>query len=67
MFLDTLAAAYAEAGRFPEAQTTLEGAISQAESRGMEDFVRESTVRLEGYKAGRPYRESRMNSDHDEP
>ncbi len=66
-FLDTLAAAYAEAGRFPEAVTTLAEAISQAESRGMEDFIRESTVRLEGYKAGRPYRELRMNRDHDEP
>jgi len=66
-FLDTLAAAYAEAGRFPEAVTTLAEAILQAESRGMEDFIRESTVRLEGYKAGRPYREPRMNRDHDEP
>ena len=66
-YLDTLAAAYAEAGRFPEAVTTLAEAISQAESRGMEDFVRESTVRLEGYKAGRQYRELRMNRDHDEP
>jgi tetratricopeptide (TPR) repeat protein len=49
--LDTLAAAYAEAGRFPEASRTAESAAQLApRDRGIRE-------RLESYRAGRPYRE----------
>jgi Flp pilus assembly protein TadD len=55
--LDTLAAAYAEAGRFPEAVATVEEAISLAVSVGPRGLVPELERRLEGYRGGRPYRE----------
>ena len=58
--LDTLAAAYAEAGRFPEAIATLEEAISLARSAGQLDSLREFEARLRGYKEGRPYRQNRV-------
>ena len=55
--LDTLAAAYAEAGRFPEAVARVEEAISLAASVGPGGLVPELERRLQGYRAGRPYRE----------
>ncbi len=56
-FLDTLAAAYAEAGRFPAAVATLEEAVSLAASRGRKEEAMQLRKRLQGYQAGRPYRE----------
>jgi tetratricopeptide (TPR) repeat protein len=52
-FLDTLAAAYAEAGRFPEAVATAEMALKLAK----EDFARPVRERLMLYQKGQPYRE----------
>ena len=65
--LDTLAAAYAEAGRFPEAVATLEEAISLAASRGLAEQAQELGKRLQGYRAGRPYRDTQMEGNHGEP
>jgi tetratricopeptide (TPR) repeat protein len=65
--LDTLAAAYAEAGRFPEAVETLEEAISLAASAGPEERVRVLGARLQVYRAGRPYRQARNDARRGEP
>jgi tetratricopeptide (TPR) repeat protein len=55
--LDTLAAAYAAAGRFSEAMETAERAVRSAESTGKKELAEEIQKRLELYKAGRPYHE----------
>jgi tetratricopeptide (TPR) repeat protein len=52
--LDTLAAAYAEAGRFPEAAQTARRALSIA-SRPLADGLK---ARLALYETGRPFRDS---------
>lgn len=65
--LDTLAAAYAEAGRFPEAVATLEQAIALATSGGLEKQTQEMGRRLEGYRTGHPYRQGRTNAHQGEP
>jgi protein O-mannosyl-transferase len=57
-FADTLAAAYAGAGRFPEAVTTAQKAIELANSTGQTQLVKEVEAHLELYRAGHPYRES---------
>lgn len=54
--LDTLAAAYAAAGRFAEATATAEKAMNVAMAAGRKDLAGEIQSRLELYKAGRPYR-----------
>jgi tetratricopeptide (TPR) repeat protein len=56
--LDTLAAAFAEAGRFSEALATLEEAISLATSAGLKEKTEELERRLQGYRAGHPYRQA---------
>jgi tetratricopeptide (TPR) repeat protein len=56
-FLGTLAAAYAEAGRFPEAVSTAEKAVQLAKARGSEKLAGENQQRLELYQAGKPYHE----------
>jgi Flp pilus assembly protein TadD len=53
--LDTLAAAYADAGRFEEAVSTLEKAITLA--AGQESLAAELQTRLALYKTGKSYRE----------
>jgi Flp pilus assembly protein TadD len=53
--LDTLAAAYADAGRFEEAVSTLEKAITLA--AGQESLTAELQTRLALYKTGKSYRE----------
>ena len=55
--LDTLAAAYAEAGRFEDAVTVSEQALSAARETRQEAGVREIESRLEFYRRGRPYRD----------
>jgi tetratricopeptide (TPR) repeat protein len=55
--LDTLAAAYASAGRFEEAVETAEKAINLAETQGKKDLAEEIRERLGLYKSGQPYRE----------
>ena len=54
--LDTLAAAYAAAGRFSEAIATAQKAIELARSAGQRAFVREIENRLGLYRDGRAYR-----------
>ena len=55
--LDTLAAAYAEAGRFGEATRTASNAIDAATDAGDEKLAREIRGRVELYRQGVPYRE----------
>ena len=55
--LDTLAAAYAEAGNFPEAISTAERAAELARAAGRTDLAREIQPRLALYRQGRPYRD----------
>ncbi len=55
-FLDTLAAAYAEAGRFPEAVTTITRAAQIAADAGQREGVVRFEQRRELYQAGRPLR-----------
>ena len=52
--LATLAAAYAEEGRFGEAESTLMSAIQLAERRKKSDFAAKLRRRLELYQAGKP-------------
>jgi tetratricopeptide (TPR) repeat protein len=54
-FLDTLAAAYAEVGRFPEAVQTSQKAMELARSHGKAELARDIGSRLRLYQAGRPY------------
>ena len=56
-FIGTLAAAYAEAGRFPEAVTTAEKAEQLATDAGAKKLAEENRQRLELYRAGKPYHE----------
>jgi protein O-mannosyl-transferase len=55
--LDTLAMAYAEAGRFAEAARAAQQAIDLAANAGANDDVVAVQHRLELYKSGQPYRE----------
>lgn len=55
--LDTLAAAYADAGLFSQAVDTAKKALTLALSRGQENLEGAIRDRLELYKAHRPYRE----------
>jgi 4-amino-4-deoxy-L-arabinose transferase-like glycosyltransferase len=57
VYIGTLAAAYAEAGNFPEAISTAERAIRCARLRGQEELARRNGELLETYRAGKPYRE----------
>jgi Flp pilus assembly protein TadD len=57
LFIGTLAAAYAEAGRFPEAVTTAEKAEQLATDAGLNKLAEEIRQRLELYRAGKPYHE----------
>jgi tetratricopeptide (TPR) repeat protein len=53
--LDTLAAAYASAGRFDAAVTTASRAASSAEALGNENGASEFRARLSLYRRGEPY------------
>jgi tetratricopeptide (TPR) repeat protein len=60
--LDTLAAAYAATGWFPEAVATARKALElarQQDNRPLADTLQE---RLSGYEAGRPYRQHPLSS-----
>jgi tetratricopeptide (TPR) repeat protein len=56
--LDTLAAAYAEAGNFPEAIQTAERAVELAKARGNEPFIADMEAHLKLYQAGQPLRQA---------
>ena len=54
--LKTLAAAYAEAGRFPEATTTAQTARELAAQASNKELADECLLMLEQYKAAKPWR-----------
>jgi tetratricopeptide (TPR) repeat protein len=56
-FLDTLAAAYAAAGKFPDAIVAAEKALNAARAEGKEDMARDIQSHLECYQTSQPYRE----------
>jgi tetratricopeptide (TPR) repeat protein len=55
--LDTLAAAYASAGRFDEAEATANEARRFAEEAGQNSLAQEIHMRLQLYRERKPYRE----------
>ncbi len=57
LFIGTLAAAYAEAGRFPEAVATAEKAQRLATNAGLAAVAAQNQQLLELYRAGKPYHE----------
>ena len=57
--LDTLAAAYAEARRFPEAVQTAQKAVDLAKRQSNEALAERVKARLRLYEARTPYRERR--------
>jgi hypothetical protein len=57
LFIGTLAAAYAEAGRFPEAVTTAEKAEQGATAAGLAAVAAKNRQLLELYRADKPYHE----------
>ena len=54
--LKTLAAAYAEAGRFPEAISTAQAALGTAAPAGRSEAVKELELMLVNFKAAKPWR-----------
>jgi cytochrome c-type biogenesis protein CcmH/NrfG len=54
--LESLAAAYAEAGRFDDAVRVATRVVERARSSGQDRLVRQAEARLELYRAHRPYR-----------
>jgi len=62
-----LAAAYAAAGRFPEAVATAQKALDLAFVRGQSVLVKGVEARLELYRAGRPYREAAQPTERMNP
>jgi Flp pilus assembly protein TadD len=60
--LDTLAAAYAEAGRFPEAINAAQEAIALARTAGNEAAVNRAENLLGFFQSGRPFHENTMPS-----
>ena len=57
--LDTLAAAYAEAGRLPEAVQTAQQALTLATEQGNIGLVEALRKKIELYQSGRPYHKVR--------
>jgi len=54
--IGTLAAAYAEAGRFPEAVAAAQQALNLASQKGDSALARDLSIQLELYRKGSPYR-----------
>jgi Flp pilus assembly protein TadD len=57
LFIGTLAAAYAEVGRFDDAITSAQKALRVALEQGQNNLVAETEKLLELYKSGRAYHE----------
>jgi len=55
-YRDTLAAAYAEAGRFEDAASEQEAAIAMLNDRGKQLYLKKFRARLALYRQGKPYR-----------
>ena len=62
MFLQTLSAAYAEAGRFHDATRTAEEARSLATARKEQALAEALTRKLELYRASKPYRDQQLEN-----
>jgi Flp pilus assembly protein TadD len=62
--LDTLAAAYAEAGRFQEAVTTAQSAVELSARVGKTELAAAIRQRVALYQANRPYREPASAANH---
>jgi tetratricopeptide (TPR) repeat protein len=62
LFIGTLAAAYAEAGRFEDAVRTAERAKDLAAAAGQKELVEKNQQLLVLYRAGKPYHET-MNTE----
>ena len=58
MLLDTLAAAFAETGRFEDATTTAQRAVTLAQQLGRTNLALEITKRVDLYTARQPFRSS---------
>ena len=56
-FLRTLAAAFAEVGRFDDARCTVQKAIDLAQAAGRQDMAEELNGDLTRYEAGLPFRQ----------
>jgi tetratricopeptide (TPR) repeat protein len=56
--VDTLAVAYAAAGRFNEAIAAAERAVELARAAEQPQLAKKIEARLELYRAGRPYHQS---------
>ena len=54
-YVDTLATAYAAAGRFPDAIAAAQNALALAQSTGQSQLAAEIQSRLTLYRAGRPF------------
>jgi tetratricopeptide (TPR) repeat protein len=65
--LATLAAAYAEAGRFAEALQTAEGASAMAAEQHQSALAESIKAKLTLYRAGLPFRESPASSSTNQP
>ena len=60
-FLDSLAAAYAEVGKFDDAITTQEKAIDLLKREGMpKNMIYQGIKQLKSFKAHKPWRERRF-------
>jgi Flp pilus assembly protein TadD len=64
-YLVTLAAAYAEAGRFPEAVATAEKAEQLATDAGLAAVAAKTRQQLKLYRAGKPYHEPALTGQPD--
>ncbi len=62
MILGTLAAAYAEAGRFPEAVKTAERALTLATGQNNTALAETLRARIKLYQAGSAYRDAQQAS-----
>lgn len=62
LMLDTLAAAYAEAGRFRQAEAVQRQAVRDGEAQGLREWVVDARRRLSGYAAGRPWRDTSLGA-----
>ena len=67
VMLGTLAAAYAEAGRFEDAVRTGEQARELAQAAGQMELAEKNAKLIELYRAGKPYREAAPDSSSDSP
>jgi cytochrome c-type biogenesis protein CcmH/NrfG len=65
--LGTLAAAYAEAGRFPEAVAAAQRALELATARAAAVQVESLRARLGLYQAGSPYRDPGLAPRAEQP